>query len=279
MPCSRRSVAAACGCTLAAAFAVQIGFTAASAKEGPDWKKGLPRQHKSKWLVSDDDRPQPTPVKPAEQPGGPPADAIVLFDGKDLSHWRKSGKDEPAGWAVVDGQMEMNNSGSISTVEKFGDVQLHLEWRAPTPARGSSQGRGNSGIFLMEHYELQVLDSFQNETYADGSAASIYAQHPPIVNACRPPGEWQTYDVVFRAPRFQDGKVKEPGRLTVFHNGIIVQHDAEIFGSTIYRELAKYTPHDAEAPISIQDHGDKQTVRFRNIWARKLDLSDEALDR
>ena len=256
-------------------LAAYFVYPVATAQEGPDWNKGLPRQHKSKWLVSDGSRPPPREVTPGAQPGMLPSDAIVLFDGKDLSKWRKSGKSDPAEWKVEDGYMEMTPTGSISTVEKFGDVQLHIEWRAPTPPKGVSQGRGNSGIFLMERYELQVLDSYKNKTYSDGSAASIYAQHPPLVNASRPPGEWQVYDVVFRAPRFKDGKVLEPGRMTVFHNGVLAQHNTEVFGSTIYRELAKYTPHEAEAPISIQDHGDKQPVRFRNIWARRLDLSEE----
>jgi len=245
------------------------------AQEGPDWNKDLPRQHKSKWLVSDSTRPEATVVKPGAEPGAPPSDAIVLFDGKDLSKWRKQGKDEPAGWKVENGYMEMTPTGTISTREKFGDMQLHIEWRAPTPPKGQSQGRGNSGIFFMDHYELQVLDSFNNKTYADGHAASVYAQHPPLVNACRPPGEWQTYDVVFRAPRFKGKEVAEPGRLTVFHNGVLVQHNAEIYGNCTYRGLAQYTPHEPELPLTIQDHGDKQPVRFRNIWARKLDLTGE----
>ncbi len=263
---------------LAAGVAGYLVYSQAFADEGPDWKKGLPQQYKSKWLVSDDSRPLPTVVKPAATPGAPPSDAIVLFDGKDLSKWKKQGKDEAAGWKVEDGYFEMNSSGSISTKENFRDVQLHIEWRAPTPPHGSSQGRGNSGIFLMDRYELQVLDSFDNVTYADGSAASVYSQHPPLVNACRPPGEWQTYDVVFRAPRFKDGKAVEGGRFTVFHNGVIVQHNAEDYGPTVYRALASYSAKDdvKEAPISIQDHGDKQPVRFRNIWARKIDLEGEA---
>jgi len=258
---------------------VALGFIVIAtviAQEGPDWNKGLPRQHKSKWLVSDSTRPQPTVVKPGAQPGAPPSDAIVLFDGKDLSKWQKQGKDAPAEWKVENDYMEMTPTGSISTKEKFGDMQLHIEWRAPTPPQGRSQARGNSGIFFMGFYELQILDSYENPTYADGSAASVYAQHPPLVNASRPPGEWQTYDIVFRAPRFKDNKeLAEPGRLTVFHNGVLVQHNAEIYGPCNYRGLAKYQYHESPLSLAMQDHGDKQPVRFRNIWARKLDLSGE----
>jgi hypothetical protein len=237
------------------------------------WNKGLPRQHKSKWLVSDGLRPQPTVVTPGQKPGDPPSDAVVLFDGKDLSKWRCG--DGPARWKVEGGVAEMTPTGSISTVETFGDMQFHLEWMAPSPPVGSDQGRGNSGIFFMERYEVQILDSYENKTYADGSAASIYAQHPPLVNACRKPGEWQTYDIIFRAPRFKDGKVLESARVTMFHNGVLVHHNAEVFGSTVYRGLAQYQPHPASVSLQFQDHGDKQPVRFRNIWARHLDLTAE----
>lgn len=247
------------------------------AQEGPDWNKGLPRQHKSKWLVSDSRRPLAPVVTPGRTSADAPSDAVVLFDGKDLSRWRGS-EGGPARWKVEGGYAEFNNTGSISTKEKFGDCQLHLEWMCPTPPKGISQDRGNSGIYFMERYELQVLDSYDNKTYADGACAAIYAQHPPLFNACRKPGEWQTYDVVFRAPRFKDGKLAEPARMTVFHNGVLVHHNAEVFGTTVYRGLAKYEPHEPTAPIHIQDHGDRQKMRFRNIWVRKLDLTEEAAE-
>jgi hypothetical protein len=259
-----------------------LGFKDALADAIDEWNKGLPRQYKSKWLVSDGRRPKPAAVTPGKEPGAPPADAIVLFDGKDLSKWRKSGRGpekdwKPAEWKVENGYFEMTPTGSISTREKFGDCQLHIEWRAPSPPEKSDQARGNSGIFFMDRYELQVLDNYQNPTYTDGYAGSVYAQHPPMVNACRPPGEWQTYDIVWRAPRFKDGKVAEPARITVFHNGILVQHNSEVYGNVTYRGLAKYDDggHGAEEPLSLQDHGDKQPVRFRNVWVRRLDLSPE----
>jgi hypothetical protein len=247
----------------------------AGAEEEDGWNKGLPRQYKSKWLVSDSRRPLPAEVAPGAEPGAPPADAIVLFDGKDLSKWRKGRSEEPAGWKVEDGCIEMTPTGNIATREKFGDCQLHIEWRAPSPPEKQGQGRGNSGVYFMGRYEVQVLDSHKNPTYADGGAASIYAQHPPLVNASRPPGEWQSYDIVFRAPRFKDGAVAEPARITAFHNGVLVHHNAEVYGPQAYRALAKYTPHEPEAPLMLQDHGDRQPVRFRNIWIRRLDLTPE----
>lgn len=244
------------------------------------WNEGLPRQHKSKWLVSDGYRPEATVVTPGAQPGAPPSDAIILFDGKDLSKWRQAGGEnnpQPAEWKVENGYIEMTKTGSISTREKFRDLQLHIEWRAPNPPQSKDQARGNSGIFFMNRYELQIMDSFNNPTYADGHAASIYAQHPPFVNACRPPGEWQTYDIVWRAPRIKDKKLIEPARLTAFHNGVCVHHNREDFGETVYRGLASYKPenHPDEDVITLQDHGDNQPVRFRNIWARRLDLTEE----
>jgi hypothetical protein len=251
----------------------------AGAEEEDRWNRGLPRQYKSKWLVSDSRRPLPPEVTPGAEPGAPPSDAIVLFDGKDLSRWRKARSNEPAGWKVEDGYMEMTPTGSIETVEKFGDCQLHIEWRAPSPPQKDGQGRGNSGVYFMGLYEVQVLDSYRNKTYADGGAASIYAQHPPLVNASRPPGEWQSYDIVFRAPRFKDGAVAEPARITAFHNGVLVHHNAEVYGPQAYRALAKYTtPHEEALVLMLQDHGDKQPVRFRNIWIRRLDLTPEPVE-
>lgn len=198
----------------------------------------------------------------------PPSDAIVLFDGKSLKNW-ESEKSGEAKWKVEDGAMTVTaGAGGIKTKEKFGDIQLHIEWRTPAEVKGEGQGRGNSGIFLQERYEVQVLDNFNNKTYVNGQAGSIYKQHPPMVNACRPPGKWQTYDIVFIAPRFTEkGNLASPGHITVFHNGILVQHYTEIKGPTVYRGLPKYEAH-GDASLYLQDHGNP--VSFRNIWVRKL---------
>ena len=266
----RRSLASTTSLVLLLALAAG-GYAFLKTVSADDWHDGLPRQYKSKWLVSDRHRPLPPVVKPGATPADPPADAVVLFDGKDLSRWRKG--DGPAKWKVESGYMEMNDTGSIRTVEEFGDCQVHLEFMAPSPPQGGDQARGNSGAFLMGRYEIQVLDSYENVTYADGSAASIYAQHPPYVNACRPPGEWQTYDIIWRRPRFKGGDVEEPARVTMLHNGVLVHHNREVYGPCTYRGLAKYSPHPDDLHFEIQDHGDKQHVRFRNIWVRRLDLS------
>ena len=226
------------------------------------------------WPQHSMDRPRP----PVVNPGPPPSDATVLFDGKDLSHWRADDS-SAAKWIVRDGYVEVKpGTGTMMTARGFGDVQLHIEWATPAVVKGEGQERGNSGIFLMGIYELQVLDSYQNDTYPDGQAGAIYGQHPPLVNASRPPGEWQVYDIVFRAPRFKDDQVVEPTHLTVFHNGVLVHHDAEVHGPQAYRALAKYSPHGPEEPLMLQDHGDKQPVRFRNIWIRKLDLTPEPVE-
>ncbi|MEM7199712.1 MAG: DUF1080 domain-containing protein [Planctomycetota bacterium] len=244
-------------------------------QDGDKWNVGLPQQHNSKWKVHDLRRPKPKAVAPAAQPGGPPDDAIVLFDGTSLAEWRGTKRGL---WKVQDGAMEVAGTGSLRTVRSFGDCQLHLEYRAPTPATGEGQKRGNSGVIFMRRYEVQLLDNHENETYSDGYAGAVYGQHPPLANACRRPGEWQTYDIVFRAPRFADGRVSEPGRLTVFVNGVLAQHHAEIYGRVAWRKLAQYQPHGLKAPLALQDHGDRQPVRFRNIWIRELDLSPEAID-
>jgi len=234
------------------------------------WRAGLPKLPGSKWLVHDDLRPAPKVVTPGAHPGDPPSDAVVLFDGKDASKWT-GGK-----WKVEDGYMEINSTGSITSTETFGDCQVHLEYTSPSPPKGSSQGRGNSGIFMMGRFEIQVLDSFDNWTYSDGSAASLYGQKPALFNACRKPGEWQVYDIVFRAPRFDaKGDVLEKAQATIFHNGVLVHHGSEFIGETAYRTVARYNSRETTGPISIQDHGDKQPVRFRNIWVRRLDLSPE----
>ena len=259
-------------CMVVGMVAFRSVYLGAEAQEGPNWYKGLPKQYKSKWLVHDLKRPKPMVVSQAGPVGSAPSDAVVLFDGKDPSKWSK-GNGKPAAWTVKDGYAELNNSGNIRTKQEFGDCQFHIEWSAPAKPRGVSQVRGNSGIYFMGLYEVQIMDSYDNATYADGSAASIYGQHPPLVNASRKPGEWQVYDIVFRKPRFNEGKMSEPGRFTVFHNGVLVQHNAESFGETVWRRLAKYRKTPEKGPISIQDHGDRQKVRYRNIWLRELDLS------
>lgn len=229
----------------------------------------------SKWRVHDIDRPMPPVIEPGtfstqEQPGKPPSDAIVLFDGSNLDGWRNR-QNESAQWQLVDGDaMEVvPRTGDIHTAEAFGSCQLHIEWRAPTEIYADSQGRGNSGVFLLGLYEIQVLDGYENPTYADGVTAAIYGQYPPLVNACVPPGQWHVFDVVFESPIFEDGELKKPAFMTVFHNGVLVHLRQEMQGPTIHRALADYlTPHGPKGPLVLQDHGDK--VQFRNIWIRRL---------
>jgi hypothetical protein len=227
--------------------------------------------------VHDPNRPQPRVITPGtfstpETPGKPPSDAIVLFDGADLTKWRTR-NGGPAGWKIEHGAMvvpprDTPGGGDIYTREEFGDCQLHLEWAVPTPAKGEGQDRGNSGIFFMNRYELQVLDCYDNRTYPDGSTAALYGQSPPLVNGCRPPGEWQSYDVVFIAPRFEGGKLKSPAYVTVFHNGVLVHPHTAILGASGHRTLASYKPHPPKAPLRLQDHGNP--TRFRNLWIRPL---------
>ena len=225
--------------------------------------------------VHDSRRPQPAVVTPGtastqEQPGKAPSDAVVLFDGKDLSKWESNkGGSEPK-WKVENGELVVEpRSGNIQTKDEFRDVQLHIEWLQPKGTEGKGQGRGNSGVFFMGVYELQVLDSYNSETYADGMAGAMYGQYPPLVNAARPQGEWQTYDAVFRAPRYEDGKLVKPARVTVFFNGVLVQDNVELIGTTKHKGLATYPKeHPEKGPIGLQDHGNPQ--RFRNIWVREL---------
>lgn len=212
------------------------------------------------------------PVPPVVTPGtctAPPSDAIVLFDGTDLSKWERA-NGEPAPWEVKDDAFTVvPRTGGIQTKQGFGDVQLHIEWRAPAEVKGEGQGRGNSGVFFMGSYEVQVLDSYDNHTYPNGQAASVYKQHIPLVNACRKPGEWQTYDIIFMAPRFNEqGRVTHPARVTVIHNGVLVQNNVELWGTTRYIGLPTYTKHEDKLPLGLQDHGD--LVSFRNIWIRDL---------
>jgi hypothetical protein len=258
-----------------ARLAVGLLVVAAAACSTPAAEDGAVRTVATdappEWDVHSLERPKPPVVTPApaQDPAAAPSDAIVLFDGRDITPWAHA-DGTPARWKVQDGYLEvLSGSGALETTRAFGDVQLHLEWMAPASAAGSGQDRGNSGVFLMGRYEIQVLDSYDNETYADGQAAAIYGQQPPMVNASRRPGEWQTYDIVFRAPRFgADGSVITPARATVLHNDVLV-HDAVTFtGATAHQRRAEYEPHEDKLPLSLQDHG--APVRFRNIWIREL---------
>ncbi|GIW97689.1 MAG: hypothetical protein KatS3mg111_1022 [Pirellulaceae bacterium] len=206
---------------------------------------------------------RPPVVTPGEKCGDPPSDAIVLFDGKDLSRWHNA-----ENWKVENGVLIVGK-GKLVSKDKFGDCQLHLEWSAPTPPQGSGQGRGNSGLFMMDRYELQILDSYENETYYDGQAGAIYKQTPPMVNAMRKPGEWNSYDVIWTAPRFnEDGSLNSPAYITALHNGVVILNHFALLGDTPFNRPPRYAPHPEEGPISLQDH--HNPVRFRNIWVRPL---------
>lgn len=205
---------------------------------------------------------EPAIVTPGES-GGRPSDAISLFDGTDTSAW-----DRAENWKVEDGVL-VSGKGNPITKQSFGDCQLHIEWSAPVPATGSGQGRGNSGVFLMDAYEIQVLDSYENKTYFDGQAGAIYKQTPPLVNAMRPPGQWNVYDIIWTAPRFhEDGSLQSPAYITALHNGVLILNHFELKGDTPFTRPPRYTKHADRLPIRLQDHGNP--VRFRNIWVREL---------
>ena len=205
---------------------------------------------------------KPRIVTPGQQ-GSAPSDAVVLFDGSDLSGWNNGER-----WKVEDGVMVVGK-GDVTSKESFGDCQLHIEWSSPVPAKGKGQGRGNSGVFLMNTYEIQVLDSYENETYFDGQAGAIYKQTPPQVNAMRPPGEWNVYDIFWTAPRFnEDGSLKSPAYITAIHNGVLILNHFELKGDTPYNRPPAYRKHADRGPIRLQDHGNP--TRFRNIWVREI---------
>jgi len=248
--------------------ALLVAAVGAAASDSP------PRQ----WPIHDEGRPQPPVVDPGpgmERPAPPPADAIVLFDGKDLAQWRSAKDGSPAKWKVENGAMEVvAGTGDIRTERAFGDCQLHVEWATPTPRPGEEgQHRGNSGVFLMGLYEVQVLDSYGNRTYPDGQAASLYGSYPPLVNACRKPGEWQTYDIIFNVPRFDGQKLVSPGYFTVIHNGVIVHNHTALFGETLHKTFPTYHAHPPRGHLLLQDHGNP--VRYRNIWYRELKDYDQ----
>jgi hypothetical protein len=255
---------------LFAALIVAAVGVRADEEKYPTGYTDTPRLPNSPWRVHDDNRPRPRVVTPGkfDELVTAPSDAIVLFDGRGLDAWQ-SEKGGSAGWKVENGYAEVvGGSGDIVTKQKFGDCQLHVEFREPAPPTGKSQERGNSGVFLAGLYEIQILDSYDNLTYADGQAGAVYGQSPPLVNASRPPGEWQTYDIVYTSPRFANGKLARPGYVTVFHNGVLVQNHTQLLGATVHHALPKSVVHDVEMPLKLQDHG--MPVRFRNIWIRPL---------
>lgn len=247
-----------------------LSVSAASAQEKkPIGYQDTPIIPGTKWHVHDGERPQPPIVTPGDQVGAAPSDATVLMDGKDLSKWR-NGKGEAAGWKVENGYVEVvPKSGDIFTKDEFGpDVQLHLEFATPPP-EGDGQQRGNSGVFFYGKYEIQILDSYNNPTYPDGQATGIYGFMPPQVNASRPPGQWQAYDILFEGPRFSaDGKLVKAAVVTVLHNGVVTQNRTVLIGQTPHKKVGTYTAHEEKGPIKLQDHGNP--MRFRNIWIRNL---------
>ncbi len=251
-----------------------LAVTSQAANTGSAFYGDAPDDHHP-WAVHDRNRPQPPLVTPGtfstqDEPGKPPSDAVVLFDGSDLSKWEADeGNGVPTKWVIKNGAMEcVPGSGYIRTKAKIGDCQLHVEWAAPTKAEGESQGRGNSGVFLMGLVEVQVLDDYNNPTYADGFAASVYGQNPPMANALRPPGQFQTYDIIFRRPIYKDGQQVDPGYVTVFENGVCVQDHTVIEGPTGHMARTKPEHFPDAGPLKLQDHGNP--VRYRNIWYRTL---------
>jgi Domain of Unknown Function (DUF1080) len=261
--------------TLVAVFCILLAsrWLVASAQP-PAVQSGKPRPEDTEvW------KPVPKVVPPAATVGAPPTDAVALFDGKDPGEWVNTRDKSPAGWTVANGVMTVNKkTGNIETKRRFTNYQLHLEYRIPEVISGKGQGRGNSGLFLASTaggddagYELQILDSYQNETYSNGQAGAIYKQSIPLVNACRKPGEWQTYDVIWTAPTFNaDGSLKSPARITAFHNGMLIQNNFELKGETLYIGTPTYKSH-GPSPIKLQSHGDpSEPISFRNIWVREL---------
>ena len=233
-----------------------------------------PLQPGGQWHVHDPARPQPPVVTPGtfSQGATPPSDAFALFDGKDLLQWTDR-NGNPAPWKLEEGVMIATKS-DIQTKMEFGDVQLHLEFREPVPARGDGQGRGNSGVFLMGRYEVQVLDCHENKTYADGTTGAVYGQHPPLANACRPPGEWQTYDILFSVPHFgTNGEVATPAYVTVLHNGVVVQHHQAVRGATNWKSSRPIHAPRRNRPLALQFHNNP--VAFRNVWARPIPVVND----
>lgn len=230
-----------------------------------------------KWRVHDDARPRPEVVTPGKKASDAPSDAIILFDGTNLDEWVMDKDGSAADWILNEGFMEVPPKGEgvggyVRTKREFSDVQLHIEFATPAEVDGNSQGRGNSGVFFLGGYELQVLDSYENKSYADGQASAIYGYKPPLVNASRPPGEWQTYDIVFEAPKWDaEGNLLKKAHITVFHNGVLTHHYQDYLGPSGHKRVANYNTVQETGPLKLQNHNNP--TRFRNIWIRELNLS------
>ena len=227
-----------------------------------------------RWMIHDENRPAPPIITPGPECGSAPSDAVVLFDGTEasLANWTDT-KGNPSKWVLGDGYMEsVKGAGYVQTKAQFGSCQLHVEFATPSRVQGTSQGRGNSGVFLQGQYEVQVLDSYENKTYPDGQCGALYGRSVPLVNTCRKPGEWQSYDIIYHRPLFdKDGKVTRKATFTVIHNGVLIQDHAELTGGTNWinpHAITEYKAHGDAGPIQLQDHGNP--VRYRNIWVREL---------
>lgn len=273
---------------LVSSFTVFAFLSPLSAEEAKKAKAPKPKVHPTgytdtpflpggKWRVHDDARPRPEVVAPGETAAQAPADAIVLFDGTTLEEWVMEKDGSPADWIVKDGYLEVPPKGEgvggyIRTKREFGDVQLHIEFATPESVEGNSQGRGNSGVFLLGGYELQVLDSYDNESYADGQASALYGYKPPLVNASRPPGTWQTYDIIFEAPKWDaEGNLLKRAHITVLHNGVVTHHYQDYLGPSGHKKVANYNKVQETGPLKLQNHSNP--TRFRNIWIRELNLA------
>jgi hypothetical protein len=267
-------------CMLAALLGVRVMTQAQppapqNPPPAPTGYKDTPMQPNGKWRVHDDDRPRPVVIKPGPFVGLPaPSDAILLLGANnDLSHWQMTQGGGPVSWPIDAKGVLSSGKGMIRTKrDDFTDYQLHVEFATPSEVKGNSQGRGNSGVFLNGVFEIQVLDSYENKSYADGQASAMYGQYPPMVNASRPPGEWQSYDIVFNGPRFAGDKLEKPAMVTVLHNGVVVHANQAFLGPTAHRMIPPYAPSNAKGPIGLQDHGNP--VRFRNVWIRELKLAE-----
>jgi hypothetical protein len=255
----------------AAAFAAAATMACSGSAQDKPGFTDTPMLPGGKWRVHDTDRPYPEVVTPGAAVGAPPSDALVLFDGTSLDAWQPQATPWPVsgGAATSTPRAQGEGENALISKESFGDVQLHLEFRSPNPPKGTSQNRGNSGISFMERYEIQILDAYDNATYADGTVGAIYGWKPPLVNPSRPPGEWQSYDIVFERPRFgPTGELLRPAYVTAFLNGVLVQNRQPWLGPTVWRRVGKYESHGDAAPIRLQDHN--SPVSFRNIWVRRL---------